>query len=138
METLSVDKNCEMLTAHILNRISAVQDGFKLYVQMFSAILGGAVVLRLQYGPMMPPYFAWLADALATLIFVNAVVTIYENARSWREFRKMLSDIAGVDMSGEKIIPPPKFLRATLSWRVMLGAMVFAQGLFYIFNPLRV
>ncbi len=137
METLSVDKHCEMLTSQILERISAIQQSFNLYAQMFSAILGGAVVLRLQYEDKMTPNFACLADVLATLIFINAVVTILRNAYSCQKYREKLSDTAGVDKSGQKIIPLPNAFYRNCNWIVMLSAMVVAQVLFYCFNPLR-
>jgi hypothetical protein len=87
METLSVDQHCGMLTDHIRDRSKAIMDGFKLYVQMFSAIVRGTIVLRLQY-PKIPPSFANLADALTGLIFLMGMVIIWENIRSWYQLRK--------------------------------------------------
>ena len=138
MASLSVDKHCEMLTAHIRDRNAAIMDGFKLYVQMFSAVVGGAVVLRLQYGPDIPSLFAGLSDALAGLIFLMGAVIILENVRSWYDFRKALSDVAGTNKSRRRIVPAPKVWKSMRIELVMLAVMAIAWLAFYLFNPLRV
>ena len=78
MPSLSVEKHCDMLTAHVRDRNVAIMEGFKLFVQMFSAVAGGAFVLRLQY-PNIPPTFAHRADALTGLIVIMGIVLIWEN-----------------------------------------------------------
>jgi hypothetical protein len=136
MASLSVDKHCEMLTAHIRDRSAAITEGFKLFIQMFSAVVGGALLLRLQY-PKIAPCFALLADALTGLIFVMGVVIILENVRSWYEYRKVLSDVAGNDESGKRIIPGPLPWKAVRIETVMITVMIIAWLAFCWFNPLR-
>jgi hypothetical protein len=39
---LSDEKHCEMLSAHVRDRAEAMRDGFELFVQLFSALVGDA------------------------------------------------------------------------------------------------
>ena len=137
MDCLSIDKHCEMLTAHIRDRNSAISDGFKLFAQMFSTLVGGAVIARLQYGTKIPAQFANLADALAALIVCVCAIIILENVRSWYQYRKVLSDIAGQDEGGRPIVPPPRLFAAARIESVMIAVMIAAWVMFYLFNPLQ-
>jgi hypothetical protein len=141
---LSVDKHCEILTGHIRDRVSAMTDAFKLYVQMFSAIVGGAVVLKLQYKNEVPASFIWLSDALVFLILLTCAVIIIENMRSWYSYRERLSNFAGKSKRGKRknkksklelVVPTPE-VRNLMVQFVMLGVMTVACGAFFIFNPL--
>jgi hypothetical protein len=144
MDHLSIDKHCEMLTYHIRDRTSAIMDGFKLYVQMFSALAGGSVLLQLQFGNKIPPNFVTLADALAVLIFLMAVIIILENLRSWFQYRKALSEVAGLNPSihaphtqRQPIIPLPNIWKANKMESVMLLVMVCSLIGFCYYNPLQ-
>ena len=117
MANLSVDKHCEMLTAHIRDRVTGIMDGFKLFVQLFSAVVGGTVILHLQY-PQMVRSFTPLADALTGLILVTGIGIMLENIRSWYEFRIRLSNVAGEDQSGTRIIPD------SILWRAMMAEWI--------------
>jgi hypothetical protein len=135
---LSVDKHCEMLTNHICDRHNLIMEGFKLYVQMFSAIVGGTVALRLQFGDEIPRAFATLADALAVLIFVASALITLENLRGWYGYRETLTKVAGTDEAGAPIVPAPHLLKAGRVATGMIVAMAVAWIAFYAFNPLRI
>jgi hypothetical protein len=51
MEHLSTDKHCEMLSANVRERNERIYEGFKLFVQLFSALVGAVVLIRLQHPP---------------------------------------------------------------------------------------
>lgn len=135
MATLSVDKHCEMLTGRIRDRVNGIMEGFKLFVRMFSAVVGGAVVLHLQY-PTISPSYALRADALIFLIFLTGTIIILENARSWYGDRKRLSEIAGNDESGKPIVPPPMIWKAMRLACLLIAVMVVALLGFCWLNPL--
>ena len=115
MASLSVDKHCEMLMNQIRDRVAGTTEGFKLFVQMFTAVVGGAVVLHLQY-PDKAASFAGSADALAILISVMGTVIILENIRSWKGLREKLSIVVGNDESETKEFPDPV-------WRAMMESV---------------
>jgi hypothetical protein len=134
---LSVDTHCEMLTEHIRDRNDGIMNAFKLFVQMYSLVVGGTMLLRLEYGAQILPSFVWISDALAALIFLMSSVMILENVRSWYEYRTVLSNVAGRNRKGERIIPLPRMAKATKAEFIMLCVMALALALFFIFNPLR-
>src|SRR5262245_28071252 len=73
------DKHCEILAASIRDHNTRMVEGFKLFVQMFSVVAGGALVLRFQRTDASPPIaqFAWLADLLIVLVcFASALIII--------------------------------------------------------------
>ena len=132
---LSVDKHCDMLSTGVLSRVAAGFDGFKLFVQLFSALAGGAVVVRLQYKGSIPAQFVTLSNLLAVLITFTGVILVGDAFRSWHGYRKRLSEVAGKDpASGENIIPPPHWVSSV--WP-MIAVMLISCVLFWYFNPLR-
>ena len=133
---LTVDKHCEFLTAHIRDKSQNMYDGFKLFVQLFSALVAGAVFLMLNDSGGLASRFASLAEAVALLILVATGVIIAENARSWHEFRRRLSEVAGRNRKRELLIPLPKQNATTVQY-VMFAVMVVATVAFWLFNPLR-
>lgn len=131
---LSVDKHCEMITAHIRDRNTMIMDSFKLFVQMFSALVGGAVIVRLQY-PGPAESFAYPAVGIGLLIYVISLVMIWENIRSWYQYRIKLSNEAG-RRRGRLIVPLPKLWRAIWIELVMTVLMTVSLAAFWYFNPL--
>jgi hypothetical protein len=131
---LSVEKHCETLSANVRDRIPEIFDGFKLFVQLFSALVGGALVLRLQYAKDVPASFVTLSNLLAILITVAGMIMVGDAFRSWHGHRTKLSELAGKDQAGENIIPLPRW-HPSSAW-FMLVAMLISCVLFY-FNQLR-
>lgn len=137
-EELSTDKHCEMLTAHIRDCNARITDGFKLFVQLFSAIVGAAVWLRLQqYQPTLPSTYIWLTDGLTLVVVFTCGIIVADNLRSWYGYRVRLSDVAGRDKQGNLIVPRPNLLTAAPIEATMLVVMILALILFCVFNPLQ-
>jgi hypothetical protein len=133
---LSVDKHCEILSNGIREKSLAMYAGFNLFVQMYAGLLGGAVVLRLQYQDKIPRDLTWLSDALVTLVAFTAVIVLLDHYRSWYDFRQRLSEIAG-EIDGHRVIPPPSNRRSIYAVATMLIVMAACVAGFVVFNPLR-
>ncbi len=129
---LNPEKHCEFLTQHILARSKEITNSFRLFVQMFAALVGGAAAIRLQNSAQAPRSFAWLADALGLLILVATTYLILENLRAWYGYRNRLSDVAGEDV----IKRPGPWWTARIEI-IMISVMVVASVAFWTFNPLR-
>lgn len=131
--TLSVDIHCQMLSAAALMKSQATYEGFKLFVQMFSAVVAGTVFLRFDKEPSkIPASFLDLTNAMAFLVTVVSGIIIYDAYRSWYGYRVKLAEIAG---PGE--VPSPSHtLSSTTLWAMYL-AMGAALILFWMFNPLK-
>lgn len=133
---LSTDAHCAMLTALIRDRHVHIMDGFKLFVQLFSAIVAGAVTLRLHYGGASADRFTIFADALVGLVAVAAAVIIGDNTRAWRDYRRKLSQVAGRSADGMLLIEGPNTRKAFRIEATMLLAIAIATIGFWVFNPL--
>jgi hypothetical protein len=134
---LSVEKHCEMLSANVRERSASIYDGFKLFVQLFSALVGGAVVIRLYPTKDVPSSFTNLSNGLAVLITGASVLLVLNAFWSWWGQRKRLSEVAGKDEAGKDIIPAPRMgLRQASVW-IMVVVMLVACALFLRCNPLR-
>lgn len=133
---LSIDTHCQMLAEHMREKNTHVMEGFKLFVQMYSAIIAGAVTLRLQYRDADVERFALAADLLVSLVTLATAVVIVDNLRSWYGFRQRLSDVAGTTAEGELVIARPRLASVAKVHFVMLGVMVAAMAAFFLFNPL--
>jgi hypothetical protein len=132
---LSTDKHCELLSANIRDCNARITDGFKLFVQMFTGIVGASIWLRLQHqGVLEQSTFAWLADGAAFVVVATCIVIIIDNLRSWYQYRGRLTDVSG----GVTIVPLPDLRKSAKIEAAMLTVMVAAFILFCIFNPLSI
>ena len=134
---LSSEKHCEMLSANVRHRDEAMVGGFKLFIQLYSAIVGGSLVLRLQSKEAIPPSIVGLSDWLAVLVAVAAMALVIDSFRSRKEHRWRLSEVAGRDETGNLIIPKPHRLKSSVTFAVMVALITAAPFLFYWFNSLR-
>jgi len=137
MERLSTDKHCELLSANVRERSASIYEGFKLFVQLFSALVGGAVIIRLQHPKDLPTSFVTLSNALALLITFAGVILVTNGLWAWWGHRKKLSEVAGKDETGNAIIPPPRIGLGQVSVWIMIFVMVISCVVFWWFNPLR-
>jgi hypothetical protein len=136
-EMLSREKHCEFLSANVRHRTDALMSWFKLFVQMYGAIVGGALVLRLQYKGEITAKFIILSDVLAGLVAVASIGMVYDAHRAWKGHRKKLTEVAGKDESGNDVIPPPNLRKTAITFGIMLGVMIGSLILFLLFNPLQ-
>ena len=134
---LSAEKHCEILSDNIRDKSSAMYDGFKMFIQMYSGIVGGSVLLRLQFGNKIPDKFIWLSDALVALIVLTSSVVILDHFRSWWGYRVALSASAGRDLHGKLVVTHPKLLLSARTIFVMIVVMLISWGGFIWFNPLQ-
>ena len=134
---ISTDKDCELLTARLQAQETFIYGGFKLFVQMFSALVGGSVAVRLQYKGQVPTAFVHLSNWLAFLIVGASVIIILDAYRSWYGYRKTLSSVAGTK-SGKAIIKKPDLSTASTTPCIMVLVMVAAFLGYVLFNPLSI
>ena len=135
---LSTDKHCEMLSNNIRDKSTAMYDGFKLFIQMFSSVVGGSVLLRLQYAGKIPPVFIKLSDWVVSMVVIATGIIVVDHYRSWRGYRCKLSKFAGDDPQGKPFVPPPTFLWSGLVCSTMIAGMVICLIGFWNFNPLKI
>lgn len=135
---LKAEKHCEILSDHIRFKSQAMYDGFKLFVQMFSGILGGAIVIRLQYGKSIPVEFVGLSNALVIVVVITVSVIIVDHFRSWYFYRKALTRVAGRDRFNRYIVPPPNLSTSSFSLVTMIAVIAASAIGFVLFNPLRI
>jgi hypothetical protein len=136
-DRLSVDAHCQLLGTFMCERVTSIYDGFKSYVTLISALIGGSVALRLQFSDRIVPSYAYAADAIAVLLWIVATITIADNYRSWWKLRIRYSEVAGVDEAGKLIVPRPAFWSSVKVQATMLAVITVTLGMFLLFNPLR-
>jgi hypothetical protein len=135
---LSIDKHCEMLSNSIRDKSAAMYDGFKLFIQMFSGVVGGSVLLRVQHGGKVPYGFVESSNMVAAIIVITTAIIIWDHYRSWHGYRVTLHELAGTDDHGKPCIPKPRFVTSGLAFSAMLVAMAFSLLGFVAFNPLQI
>jgi hypothetical protein len=132
---ISEEKHYEYLGSVIINRLQLVRDAFKLFLQLFSAIVGGSVWLSLQttITPATKHRLGTVSDALVWLVILVTGIMVLEALRSWWDYRVELSKLDG----GKYPIPRPK-ARAMKAEAAMLICMIAAGVIFSLFNPFRI
>jgi hypothetical protein len=134
--SLSVDTHCAMLAGYMSDRMKDMHDAFRQFLQFYSAILGGSLLLKLQYRANDVQPLAGYLDALLILAAAVATIVMSENARAWRGYRIRLHELAGRDMDGNDIIPKPKGRASGIAYVFGVTVWIASLGLIY-FNPLR-
>jgi len=126
---LSVDKHCEILDTNIRDKIATIYASFRLFIQLYSAIVGGVFYFHLQLGTASTP-FGWLANVLVGVVAVTCVIMIVTAQYSWYRFRETLSSVAPA-------VPKPGSLaQSSATVITMIFAIMVAVALFLSFNPL--
>lgn len=128
---ISEDKQYEYIGTVITDRIDRARDAFKLFLQLFSIIVGGAIWLSMHEIPDGARYtYIIVSDALVLLLTLVTGTMVYEALRGWWGYREALSSFDG----GKYPIPPPK-RRALASEVVMMFCMVAGASIFIWANP---
>src|SRR5258708_1235649 len=96
-----VEKEYEYVSAQVRFHMDKIFDAFKMFIQVFSAIVGGAIWLSLQEAirPRTHMYVV-LSDWLVILLAVVSCAIVAENWRAWRSNRHAQSRLGGKDESG--------------------------------------
>ena len=143
-EGLTVGKHCEMLAANARHRTDSMAAWFKLFLQLYSAIVGGAVALRLQASHNNVPLdrfdvpldrFECLSDLLVIFLGVASAALVIGARVAEHGHRKRLTEIAGKDENNKDIVPAPGLWQWT-GCVVMVAVIVFAAIGFVCLNPL--
>jgi hypothetical protein len=103
-----------------------------MFLQLFSAIVGGSIWLSLQ--PSIKPSarlaYAFLSDMAVTITTFVVVVMVVDNLRSWRRYRISISEMGtGVGFTRPNLFP------SALSETAMLIGILAACGSFWLYNP---
>lgn len=133
---LSDEKHCGIVSDHVRDKAAAMYDSFKLFAQLFSGLVGGAVIVRLQYGGSISLDSILLSNVVAALIAVTCATLLLDAYRSWFGFRNRLSELAGRAADGSLIVPYPSHRLSARSLAIMLIVMAVALLVFIVFNPL--
>jgi hypothetical protein len=126
-----------MLTAHIRDQLKRINDAIRLFAQLFSAIVGGMVILRVEHPDTFPRILWILSDIFVLFVLVVCTAIIVDNLCAWCNYRKTLSNIAGtVDRNGkpEPIIPLPTLSRPPYPEIVTVIIMVIATVCYWIIS----
>lgn len=129
---ISDEKQYEHIAAVIAGRIDLARDAFKLFLQLFSAIVAGSFWLSGSGAISATNRMTYvvLSDALVWLVITVVAVTVYEALRSWWGHRETLALFDG----GAFPIPRPsrKAFRADIALSLL---MVVAGVIFTVMNP---
>jgi hypothetical protein len=123
---------CDMLAERNRNAL----DAFKLFISLYSAIVGGAIWLSTQ-ATKMPVSYGRLSTGVVILVTFVAIVLVIEAKRGWWGYRKAQSELVGKNDQGKYRIPPPKLFPTVITEGAMVIAMAVAGFGFYWFNPLQ-
>jgi succinate dehydrogenase hydrophobic anchor subunit len=126
---VSKDKEFEYVTSQIIKHIERSVDAFKMFIQLFSAIVGGAIWLSSQPTVTAESSKAYLnlSNVLMLLVTLIASVMVFENYRVWWGYRIAQSTLV-------PHVRKPRWTGVTTGV-VMIVCMVAGCILFWRFNP---
>lgn len=128
------DKQYEYIGSVITDRLDRVRDAFKLFLQLFSGIVGGSIWLSTQQiSPAAREFYVLVSDALVILVVFVTGTMVYEALRGWWGYREALAELTYESHPA----PRPK-LRAVVAEVAMLVGMVAAAGIYVCSNPFAV
>jgi len=135
---ISDEKQFEFVSAQISFFGQRQLDVFKLFLQLFSAIVGGSIWISLNKEILdaNKAKLAWLSIILVWLILFIISVFAGENLRSWHGYRKASARLDDDNPNQEHRIPPPRWWPRMMWEIVAISGMAVAALLFSIFNPL--
>jgi len=134
---LSPEKHCEFLSTNVQHRTDVMMSWFKLFVQMYAAIVGGAVAVRLQWAKDINWKFIVAADVVAAVVAIASLLMVRDAYRAWQGQRHRLTVVAGTDESGNDVIPRPDLKATGTTYKTMLAVMIVSLVAFWLFNPLQ-
>jgi hypothetical protein len=111
-------------------------DAFKLFISLYSAIVGGAIWISTQ-ATNFPASYGTLSSVIVALVTVVAVILVVEAKRGWWGYRKAQSELVGRNADGKYRIPLPTAFPTVLTEGAMVACMLLACGFFIRFNPLQ-
>src|SRR5260370_39791110 len=99
---VSVDKEYESVSAEVRLHTEKLFESFKLFIQMFSAIVGGSIWLSLQPSIGLRAHtYATISSLLVLLIAILCLVMVFQEKRTAMGYRKAQSRLGGKDENGK-------------------------------------
>lgn len=130
------DEHYKFLTAQIAARDMRPVEYLKLYIQFYTAVIGGSIWLRSQHPTQDRPVLARYAILSDTLMVLGSIVTILlviDCFKSWHGYRKAQANFAKQFETFD--VPHPK-LKAGIFMELGIISCVTATALiFMVFNP---
>lgn len=128
---ISDEKQYEFIGSMLKDRLDRGRDALRLFLQLFSAIVGGSIWLSIQdITPAARVAYERASNALIVLLIVVTGAMIWRATAGWWGYRQKLSEFQFENHPA----PPPKYV-AILAEALMLICMVVAGGFFIYFNP---
>lgn len=126
---VSADTEFNWLTSQIAAHREMPMPAFGLFIQTYSAIVGGSIWLSYEKGLAAAARgrFIVLTDVAVIILAATISVLVWESWRGWKSYRTTHSEILG--------IAPPKAFLAGRIWFAMIIAMVMAAAVFCLYNP---
>jgi hypothetical protein len=134
---ISAEKQYDFITSQIAARLKEARDAFKLFIQIFSAIVGGSVWLATteKIQSEAKSQYATLSSLLVVVLTLAMTVMIVDALRGWYANRKAQVQLGGLDPAGRPNIPPPRIPPSGISEMAMTMTMIAAASGFCLFNP---
>jgi hypothetical protein len=131
---VSEEKHFEFAVSVVAERHQATRNAFKLFLQLFSVIIGGSIWLTMQptFSASAKGKFIFVSDTLVLLVIIVTGAMVLEDLRGWWNYREVLAKFSYENHP----ISRPK-LRAVLIEAIMLLCMGVAGIIFIVFNPFR-
>ncbi|MGJ0535326.1 hypothetical protein [Methylocystis sp.] len=131
---ISDEKQYEFVGSMLKDRLDRGRDALRLFLQLFSAIVGGSIWLSIQdLTPAGRMAYERASNALIVLLIVVTGAMIWRATAGWWGYRQKLSEFEFENHPA----PPPKCV-AILAEALMLICMVAAGGFFIYFNPFNI
>ena len=134
---ISGDKLYEVLADLIAERKQSCTDAFKLFVKLFTGIVGGATFIATQDHADRVPKYAPISEVLVWVLALVCLGLLYEAKRGWWGYRKAQSRILNDNAPKSYHIPSPRGWQTPLTEIVMGFGIIVAAVLYRCFDPLR-
>jgi hypothetical protein len=131
---VSIDEQFKFVSAHVASLAGATEDGVRLFIPMFAAILGGSVWLRLQSRIPIPHSYVILSDLLVWLLGALCILMTVYNLWAWVGYRKVLSEMTA---DTDYPVQQPHWSSALIEM-VIVAAIYAACAIFVFNNPLEI
>lgn len=129
---ISDEKIFDFVSKRVEQTSADTEAGLKLFLPMYSAVLGGSIWLSDKLGKTVPSKYEYLSDALISLLTLVCIYIVVDNLRAWWGYRNQLFELS--KKSAHKI-PRPQWWAAIMEV-VLCAAMLVACVMFILFNPL--
>jgi hypothetical protein len=128
---ISDDKIFDYLTTRANQTSNDTEAGLKLFIPMYSAILGGSIWLSDKLEDPIPVRYRYLSNALVALLTIVCIYVVLDNLRAWWGYRVQLAEIT---KESKYPLPPPQWHAAVIEVVLCLG-MLGACAMYVWFNP---